>query len=215
MAMTDGSDGTGWVGFGYGELVCILMQFDDVTRAVGKELFDLADSVLTEDVAAAGLSSLAARELVRPSEDGAAVTDGAAALLTFAFAELESTVRIGLLSSSDEIADAAVLLRAPGTTLLLQPRNFASWVMVAKTPEISDAEAVFAFVEGFLTAHEGSAAFIEIGPDAGGATAFVRAAGTEQWELITGATAHEEEVRRPDLDAGQVRRHLATVLGED
>ena len=201
-----------WVGFGYGELAYLLGQIANPSSKKAADLINLAEEEISDSAMRAGVSSLAARGLLVPADDGTVVPDGAASLLTYVIVEGVHWTEIGFMSTRDEVADGAILIQAPAFTVLLQPRNFGVWVMVAKDPVIAAAEAVFALIDSFVAAHPGGATFIHAQTLDADATLFVRRVDHGLWEIARGASVAGDESKEDSVDPDAVLGALRRIL---
>ncbi|MBS1907167.1 MAG: hypothetical protein JST33_11505 [Actinobacteria bacterium] len=150
--MTD-NDAPDWVGFGYSEIAFLLSQMDGPAIEKARGCFDFQPSVFSDEVRGAGLSSLFARSLVVHQDDDVLVPDREAALLAVGIAGARLWSRIAFLGEGEVVADSALMIAGEEITLLLQPRNFGSWVMMVRSPDLSNGHAVMALAESFLEVH--------------------------------------------------------------
>ncbi|MGC0369913.1 hypothetical protein [Microbacterium sp. SLBN-111] len=204
-----------WQGFGFGEIGFLLIQDDLPAVKKAREVFDLVDHAYADDVAVASMSSLIAHGLLEIDSDGVPQPRGAATVLSYAVAEATRWTRIGFFSGSDEAIDGAVLLHAPALTAILQPRQGGSWLMLAKAPEVSDGEALWALVSGFRDGHEAASTFVEVSTVGGRATLFADRAGAVSWTLALGESALWPEQRRTDVDDNALRELLNALVVDD
>lgn len=146
-------DAVDWAGFGYSEIAFLMSQMEGSAVDTARAYFDFDDSVWSNDVLSAGLSSLFARALLMHRGEDALIPHEEAALLSAGINDAQLWARIVFLQEGGVVADSALMMHGEEITILLQPRNFGSWVMIVKSPETSDGRAVMALAEGFLEAN--------------------------------------------------------------
>ncbi len=204
-----------WQGFGFGEIGYLLIQEDIPAVAKARELFDLIEQAYSDDVAMAAVSSLVAHGLLEVGEDGLPRPRGAAAVFTYAIAEATRWTRIGFFSGSDEAVDGAVVVHAPDATVILQPRQGGAWVMVVKSPEVSDSDAIWTLIESFRDATASASIFIEVSDSAAGATLFADRNGERSWTVALGASSLWSEQRREDVGDDALRDLVCALVQQD
>ena len=207
--------GKSWQGFGFGEIGYLLIQDDLPAVAKAREVLDLVDHAYSEDVSIAAVSSLVAHGLLEIDAEGFPRPLGAAAVLTYAFAEATRWTRIGFFSQGDEAVDGAVLISSPSVTAILQPRQGGAWLMLVRAPDITDVDAVWALIAGFRDEHAAASAFIDVSDVSGGATLFVERRTDTSWTLALGESTLWPEQRRDGVGDADIREVLHMALTDD
>lgn len=201
------------IGYGSGELAFILTSFDhsataESARALGMDLAEVSD-----EVRAAGASSLMAKGCL-DIVDGQANLSGVAEILGYTLAAATRWTELGFFASRDEMIDGALVVSAPEATTLMQPRALGAWMTVLKDPAHSDAAAVRALIEAFASSTPGGVVFLATRANGQSSTVFIRTLADGRWEIVEGE-ADAEDGNAGTFDHEEADRILERVLNPE
>ena len=211
--MTDETQaGPDWAGFGYGEIAFLISQLEGAAVQRARKLFDFGDNVWSPEVLAAAASSLVARNTVTLEEDGTLSPQGEAALLSYALMSSVRWTRLGFLHHDGEIFDSGIVFHTPELTIFAQPRNLGSWIYVVQDPEVSDADALFALAEAFLTQNATGSVLVSAETLDSEANLLLTRDALGLWEVARTESPLWQASVDSDVDEQTVRAVLAAVL---
>lgn len=167
------------IGFGFAEIVALLNLGganvgSTEAAAASAAALRVQDEMDNATVISAGTSSLVARGLATVDGDGELTVAGPVAAVTRALAMATSRIQIDLLMPGT--TDNVLSIDSEDISILLQPRSFRSWFVMARKPDISTAEANLFIIRKHFEDHETAGAGIRnLDSESGGRVLIKRA----------------------------------------
>ena len=155
------------IGFGFAEVAALLQLAPGAAATASAAALRVGEEIGDTRLVAAGASSLVARGLAFPNDDGVLSVGGAVAAVTRALTTAERRIEIGLMAPSH--TDSVISIESEEYDILMQPRSHLTWFAMAKRPEITGAEANFFVVQSHCAEHPDGGAIVKNRetPDAG------------------------------------------------
>lgn len=155
------------IGFGFAEVAALLSLAPGAAATASAAALRVSDEVGDTRMIAAGGSSLVARGLAFPDDDGVLSVGGPVAAVTRALTTAQRRIEISLVAPN--YSDSVISIESAEYGILMQPRSHLTWFAMAKRPDISGAEANFFIVQSHCAEHPDGGAIVKNRetPDAG------------------------------------------------
>lgn len=155
------------IGFGFAEVAALLSLAPGAAATASAAALRVNDEVGDTRMVAAGGSSLVARGLAVPDDDGVLSVGGPVAAVTRALTTAQRRIEISLVAPN--YSDSVVSIESAEYEILMQPRSHLTWFAMAKRPDITGAEANFFIVQSHCAEHPDGGAIVKNRetPDAG------------------------------------------------
>lgn len=151
------------VGFGVAEMRYLLSVLEPRAGERARSMLRIDVPPNAQELAAAGASSLFARDMATLDDTGNVALRDAAAMLVNALSSATQWTEIGLLNP--EGIDSAIYVQGEDATALLQPRGLGTWYVMYTLPSGRDEAVLQALVEANAAVHPEGTAYL--GPTTG------------------------------------------------
>lgn len=146
------------IGFGFAEIAALLNLQPGEAATASARVLRVADEAADTRMIAAGASSLVARGLAFPDNDGVLSVSGPVAGVTRALTTAHRWIEISLLAPGS--SDSVISIESEDYDVLLQPRSHLTWFAMARRPEISAAEANLLVLQAHFDEHPDGGAIV-------------------------------------------------------
>lgn len=155
------------IGFGFAEVAALLQLAPGAAATASAAALRVSDEIADTRMVAAGASSLVARGLAFPSDNGVLSVGGPVAAVTRALTTAERRMEISLLAPSH--SDSVLSIESADYDILMQPRSHLTWFAMAKRPDITGAEANLFVIQSHCSEHPDGGVIVKNRetPDAG------------------------------------------------
>ncbi|WP_299167015.1 hypothetical protein [uncultured Arthrobacter sp.] len=147
------------IGFGFAEVAALLNLAPGAAATASAAALRVSDEIGETRIVAAGGSSLVARGLAFPDNDGVLSVGGPVAAVTRALTTAQRRIEISLIAPS--YSDSVISIESAEYEILMQPRSHLTWFAMAKRPDITGAEANLFIVQSHCAEHPDGGAIVK------------------------------------------------------